>query len=88
MNGFKVIDPFDWTQDRNIIQCWQIWSEKAKHTLKTMEGDTEEQKIYYFHHWINHKAMEQIGNWKNSKILLEQKDLDYQKNKARQVLFR
>ena len=45
VNGFKVMDPFEWTQDRNIFQCWQIWSEKAKHALKTMEGDTEEQNF-------------------------------------------
>ena len=30
VNSFKVMDPFDWTQDRNIFQHWQIWSEKAK----------------------------------------------------------
>ena len=76
VNDFKVMDPFDWTQDRNIFQCWQIWSEKAKHALKTMEGDTEEQKISYFHHWINHKGMEQISNWKTSKTLLTQEELD------------
>ena len=76
VNGFKVMDPFDWTQDRNIFQCWQLWSERTKHALKIMEGDTEEQKISYFHHWINHKGMEQISNWKNSKVLLTQEDLD------------
>ena len=41
-----------------------------------MEGDTEEQKISYFYHWMNHKGMEQISNWKTSKILLTQEELD------------
>ena len=25
-NGFKVMDPFDWTQDKTIYQRWQLWS--------------------------------------------------------------
>ena len=25
VNGFKVMDPFDWTQDRDTYQCWQLW---------------------------------------------------------------
>ena len=27
-NGFKVMDPFDWTKDKAIYQRWQLWSEK------------------------------------------------------------
>ena len=50
VNGFKVMDPFDWTKDRNIYQYWQLWSEKARHALRTMDGDTEDNKISYFHH--------------------------------------
>ena len=53
MNGFKLMDPFDWTKDRNRYQCWQLWYEKAKHALKTMDGDSEDNKISCFHHWIN-----------------------------------
>ena len=26
-NGFKVIDPFNWTKDKAIYQRWQLWSE-------------------------------------------------------------
>ena len=76
MNGFKVMDPFDWTKDWDINQHWQLWSEKARHALNTMDGDTEENKISYFHHWINSAGMEQIENWKNNKVLLKQEDLD------------
>ena len=32
-NGFKVMDPFDWTKDKSIYQRWQLWSEKARLTL-------------------------------------------------------
>ena len=32
-NGFKVMDPFDWTKDKAIYQRWQLWSEKARLTL-------------------------------------------------------
>ena len=28
-NGFKVMDPFNWTKDKSIYQRWQLWSEKA-----------------------------------------------------------
>ena len=38
-NGFKVMDPFDWTKDKAIYQRWQLWSEKARLTLDAMEGD-------------------------------------------------
>ena len=24
VNDFKVMDPFDWTKDRDIYQCWQL----------------------------------------------------------------
>ena len=50
VNGFKVMDQFDWTKDGDIYQRWQLWSEKAKHALNTMDGDTEDNKISYFHH--------------------------------------
>ena len=52
-NGFKVMDPFDWTKDKSIYQRWQLWSEEARLTLDAMEGDSEKTKISYFHHWIN-----------------------------------
>ena len=75
VNGFKVMDPFDWTKDRDIYQRCQLWSEKARHALKTMDGDTEN-KISYFHHWINSSVMEKIESWKNNKVLISQEDYD------------
>ena len=38
--GFKIMDPFDWTKDKAIYQRWQMWSEKARHILEAMEGDS------------------------------------------------
>ena len=29
VNGFKVMDAFDWTKNRDIYQHWQPWSEKG-----------------------------------------------------------
>ena len=29
-DGFRVMDPFDWTMDKNVYQRWQLWSHKAK----------------------------------------------------------
>ena len=29
-DGFRVMDPFDWTADKNIYQRWQLWSHKAR----------------------------------------------------------
>ena len=52
-NGFKVMDPFDWTKDKAIYQRWQLWSEKARLTLDAMEGDSGKSKISYFNHWVN-----------------------------------
>ena len=43
--GFRVMDAFDWTHDKNIYQRWQLWSMKAKLALDTMEGDNEKTKI-------------------------------------------
>ena len=71
-NGFKVMDPFDWTKDKSIYQRWQLWSEKARLTLDAMEGDSEKTKISYFHHWINGEGMGHIESWKNSNTLISQ----------------
>ena len=74
--GFKVMDPFDWTKDKAIYQRWQMWSEKARHALDAMEGDSEKTKISYFHHWIDGKGMGKIESWRNKKILISQEDYD------------
>ena len=58
--SFKVMDPFDLTKDKAIYQRWQMWSEKARHTLEAMEGDSEKTKISYFHHWVDSEGMAQI----------------------------
>ena len=65
-NGFKIMDPFDWTKDKAIYQRWQMWSEKARHALDAMECDPEKSKISYFHHWIDGEGM--------GKIIEEQED--------------
>ena len=74
--GFKVMDPFDWTKDKAIYQRWQLWSEKARHALEAMEGDSEKTKISYFHHWIYSEGMAKIESWKNSKTLISQEDYE------------
>ena len=75
-NGFKVMDPFDWTKDKTIYQRWQLWSEKARLALDAMEGDSEKTKISYFHHWINGEGMGHIESWKNNKTLIHQSEYD------------
>ena len=74
--GFKVMDPFDWSNDKAIYQQWQLWSEKARHTLDAMEGDSEKSKISYFHHWIDGEGIGHIESWKNNKILISQAEYD------------
>ena len=66
-NGFRIMDPFNWTRDKTIHQRWQLWSHKARLTLDAMEGDSEKTKISYFHHWINGEGISQIEGWKNNK---------------------
>ena len=78
----RVMDPFDWTMDKNIYQRWQLWSHKARLALDAMEGDTEKTKISYLHHWLNGHDISKIKGWKNSKILLSQEDYDALENKA------
>ena len=75
-NGFKVMDPFDWTKGKAIYQRWQMWSEKARHTLDAMEGESEKSKISYFHHWIDGEGIGKIESWKNKKILISQEEYD------------
>ena len=75
-NGFKVMDPFDWTKDKAICQRWQLWSEKARLTLDAMEGYSEKTKISYFHHWINGEGMGHIESWKNNKTLICHSEYD------------
>ena len=67
-NGFRIMDPFDWTMDKTIYQRWQLWSHKARLTLDAMEGDSENTKISYLHHWINGEGISKIEGWKNNKI--------------------
>ena len=71
-NGFRIMDPFDWTRDKSIYQRWQLWSHKARLTFDAMEGDSENTRISYFHHWINGEGISQIEGWKNNKILISQ----------------
>ena len=75
-NGFKVMNPFDWTKDKAIYQRWQLWSEKARLTLDAIEGGSEKTKISYFHHWINGEGMGHIESWKNSNTLIHQSEYD------------
>ena len=74
--GFRVMDPFDWTMDKNIYQRWQLWSHKARLALDAMEEDNEKTKISYLHHWLDGKGISKIKGWKNSKILISQEDYD------------
>ena len=79
-NGFKVMDPFDWTKEKSIYQRWHLWSEKAKITLDAMEGDSEKTQVSYFHHWINGEGMGHIESWKNNKTLISQSAHDELEN--------
>ena len=74
--GFRVMDPFDWTHDKNIYQRWQLWSMKARLALDVMEGDNEKTKISYLHHWLDGKGIDKIKGWMNSKILISQEAYD------------
>ena len=75
-DGFRVMDPFDWTMDQNIYQRWQLWSHKTRLALEAMEGDTEKTKISYLYHWLNGEGISKIEGWKNSKILISQEGYD------------
>ena len=74
--GFRVMDPFDWTLDKNIYQRWQLWSHKARLALDAMEGDSEKTKISYLHHWLDGKGISKIKGWRNSKTLISQAEYD------------
>ena len=73
---FRVMDPFDWTADKNIYQRWQLWSHKARLALDAMEGDNERTKISYLHHWLDGKGISKIKGWINSKALITQAEYD------------
>ena len=74
--GIKTMPPFDWTKDKAIYQRWQLWSEKARHTLDCMKGDSVKAKISYFYHWIDSPGMAHIESWKNNKTLISQEDYE------------
>ena len=69
--------------DKNIYQRWQLWSHKARLALDAMEGDTENTKISYLHHWLNGDGISKIKGWKNSKILISQAEYDALEEKDR-----
>ena len=74
--GFRVMDHFDWTLDRNIYQRWQLWSHKARLALDAIEGDNEKTKISYLHHWLDGKGISKIKGWRNNKTLISQAEYD------------
>ena len=75
-DGFKVMDAFDWTNDKNIYQRWQLRSHKARLALNAMEGHSDTAKISYIHHWLDGKGISKIQGWMNSKILISQEEYD------------
>ena len=75
-DGFRVMDTFDWTNDKNIYQRWQLWSHKARLALNAMEGHSDTAKISYIHHWLDGKGISKIQGWMNSKILISQEEYD------------
>ena len=47
-----------------------------------MDGDTEDNNISYFHHWINGYGLGKIESWKNNKVLISQEEYDkFDKNR-------
>ena len=81
-NGFRIMDPFDWTMVKTIYQRWKLWSHKASLALDAMERDSEKTKISYLHHWINREGIAKIEGWKNNKILISQSDYDALEDKT------
>ena len=86
-DGFRVMDPFDWTADKNVYQRWQLWSHKARLALDTMEGDNEKTKISYLHHWLDGKGISKIKGWINSKALITQAEYDALEERDRKGKF-
>ena len=74
--GIKAMPHFDWNKDKASYQRWQLWSEKARHTLDCMEGDSVKAKISYFYHLIESPGMAHIESWKNNKTLISQEDYE------------
>ena len=74
--GIRAMPAFDWTKHKAIYQRLQLWSEKARHALDCMEGDSVKAKISYFHHWIDSSGMAHIASWKNNKTLISQEDYE------------
>ena len=74
--GIKDMPPFDWTKDKAIYKRWKLWSERARHALDCIEGDSVKAKISYFHHWIDSPGMVHIESWKNNKTLISQEDYE------------
>ena len=81
-DGFRVMDPFNWTLEKNVYQRWELWSRKARLALEAMEGNTEKTTISYLHHWLNGEGISKIEGWKNSKILISQEEYDKLANKT------
>ena len=53
-----------------------MWSQKARHTLDAMEGDSEKTKISHFHHWVDTEGMTPIESWRKNKTLISQEDYE------------
>ena len=63
-NGFKVMDPFDWTKDKAIYQRWQ-------YSQKRLDSPLMPWKVTQ-----NGEGMGHIESWKNGKTLICQSAYD------------
>ena len=67
-NGFRIMDPFDWTRDKTIYQRWQLWSHKARLALDAMEGDSEKTQDLLF------SPLDQWGRYLTNRMMEEQQN--------------
>ena len=44
------------------------------HTLNAMEGDSNEAKISYFHHWSDTAGEAKVESWINNGVLIKKED--------------
>ena len=75
-NGFKVMDPFDWTKDKAMYQRCNCGQRRLDSPLMLWKVTQKSLKISHFQHWVNGEGIGHTDSWKNNKILISQLEYD------------
>ena len=66
-NGYSLLETgpkLDWTRDKKIFDCYQIWKEKVELIFSSaLEESSAKQKVSYLRYWMGEQGIPLIKKW-------------------------